>query len=172
MLVRAMINRIKAFFSDHGRRASAGGGSRHSHDELHLAAAALLVEAAQLDGDFEARERTKISELLRSRFGLNGAEAETLIATATAAQEANSQLLPYTRIIKQQFSEDERVELVEMLWEVAYADNVLHDFEANLLRRIGGLIYVPDRERGEAKKRVLKRLKITATGKPKTAGTD
>jgi uncharacterized tellurite resistance protein B-like protein len=50
------------------------------------------------------------------------------------------------------------VELIEMLWEVAYADGVLDEYEDSLLRRVGGLIYVPDRERGEARRRVLKRL--------------
>jgi len=49
---------------------------------------------------------------------------------------------------------------VEMLWEVVYADGVLHDYEANLLRRIGGLIYVSDMDRGNARKRVMTRLGI------------
>ena len=47
-----------------------------------------------------------------------------------------------------------------MLWEVAYADGVLHDYEANLMRRVGGLIYVTDRDRGDARRRVLERLGI------------
>jgi uncharacterized tellurite resistance protein B-like protein len=51
------------------------------------------------------------------------------------------------------------VDLIEMVWEVAYADGELHDYEANLLRRLGGLLYVSDRERGEARKRVLARLR-------------
>ena len=55
----------------------------------------------------------------------------------------------------------ERVELVEMLWEVVYADGRVDPFEANLLRRIGGLIYVSDRERGAARKRVAARLGVT-----------
>ena len=57
-----------------------------------------------------------------------------------------------------EFAFEERVELIEMLWEVAYAYGVLDEYEDSLLRRVGGLIYVPDRERGEARQRVLKRL--------------
>jgi uncharacterized tellurite resistance protein B-like protein len=56
--------------------------------------------------------------------------------------------------------------IIEMLWEVVYADGVLHDYEANLLRRIGGLIYVSDRDRGAARKRVMKRLGIDKTRTP------
>ena len=56
---------------------------------------------------------------------------------------------------------EERIELIEMIWEVVYADGELHDYEANLLRRLGGLLYVSDRERGDARKRVLARLRQT-----------
>ena len=153
-----MINRIKALFGEREGRGSGASGA-HSDDELHLAAAALMVEAACLDGDFDDRERAKIDALLRQRFALTDDETRTLLEIATAEQGIRHQLLPYTRIIKERFSEAERIELVEMLWEVAYADAELHDYEANLLRRIGGLIYVSDRDRGAARQRVLARLR-------------
>jgi uncharacterized tellurite resistance protein B-like protein len=66
--------------------------------------------------------------------------------------------LSFTRTIKDGYSPEDRVEIIEMLWEVAYADGVLHDYEANLLRRVGGLIYVSDQDRGDARKRVLTRM--------------
>ena len=56
-----------------------------------------------------------------------------------------------------------------MLWEVAYADGVLHDYEANLLRRVGGLIYVNDRERGDARRRVLARIDADGADNEETA---
>lgn len=62
-------------------------------------------------------------------------------------------------MIKDRFDEKERIRLVEMLWEVVYADGQAHDYEANLLRRIAGLIYVADRDSGAARKRVLARRK-------------
>jgi uncharacterized tellurite resistance protein B-like protein len=64
----------------------------------------------------------------------------------------------FTTAIKDGFEPAERVELIEMLWEVVYADGQLHDYEASLLRRIAGLLYVSDRNSGEARKRVLARL--------------
>jgi uncharacterized tellurite resistance protein B-like protein len=147
-----MIERLKALF---------GGGEARAlprePDELPLAAAVLLVEAARLDGSFDAAERATIERLLVERFGFASDEAVGLLAEAEAAQAARQQLLPYTRVIKQRFDAAERVQLVEMLWEVVYADDVLHDHEASLLRRIGGLIYVSDRDRGAARQRVLER---------------
>ncbi|PKQ01791.1 MAG: TerB family tellurite resistance protein, partial [Alphaproteobacteria bacterium HGW-Alphaproteobacteria-12] len=59
------------------------------------------------------------------------------------------------------YSEEERVGVIEKMWEVVYADGVLDDYEANLLRRVAGLIYVPDRESGQARQRVIARLGIT-----------
>jgi uncharacterized tellurite resistance protein B-like protein len=158
----AMINRIKTLFA--GRPAMGGTGDEaggHSHDELQLAAAALLIEAATLDGHYGEAEQAAIDGLLRRKFNLNDDEAESLHDLAVAEQSAANQLLGFTHVIKDRYTHEERIELIEMAWEVAYADGQLHAYEANLLRRLGGLLYVSDRERGEARKRVLARLRST-----------
>jgi len=130
----------------------------HSFEERQLAAAALMVEAATMDSSFDAAERGRIAELVRDRFALGADEAADLIVEAERAVRASVQWHGFTSAIKDGFDHAERVELVEMLWEVAYADGRLHDYEASLLRRIAGLLYVSDRESGEARKRVLARL--------------
>ena len=155
-----MINRVKALFAERGGRPH-GGGERHSDEELRLAAAALLVEAALMDDCFDQAERETVRRLLGARFGLAPEEADDLIAEAESAVAESAQLHAFTRVVKDHFSQEERVGLIEMLWEVAYADGELHDFEASLLRRVGGLIYVTDRERGAARKRVMARLGLT-----------
>lgn len=152
-----MINRIKALFSGQAGKDTVEAG-QHSHDDLQLAAAALLVEAACLDGHYSDAEQVTIDSLLRQRFGLNEDEARTLHDLAVTEQSQANQLLGFTRVIKDRYSPEERIELIEMAWEVAYSDGELHDYEANLLRRLGGLLYVSDRDRGEARKRVLARL--------------
>ena len=83
---------------------------------------------------------------------------EDLIASGQAAVERSHQLFAFTRIVKQGFDFDERIRMIEMLWEVAYADGELHDYEASLVRRVAGLIHVADRDAGQARKRVLARL--------------
>jgi uncharacterized tellurite resistance protein B-like protein len=130
----------------------------HSFEERQLAAAALLVEAATMDSSFDAAERGRIAELVQERFALGADEAADLIAEAERAVAASVQWHGFTSAIKDGFDHAERVALIEMLWEVAYADGRLHDYEASLLRRIAGLLYVSDRESGEARKRVLARL--------------
>ena len=149
-----MINRIKSLLTGARARPQAAAEAKAAGD-LHLAAAALLVEAAWLDQDFDESERCRIIALVKKRFGLSAAEAETLVVAAEEEVHGATQILPFTRLIKDSFSHAERIEMVEMLWQVVYADGVLHDHEAALMRQIGGLVYVSDQERGAARKRVL-----------------
>jgi uncharacterized tellurite resistance protein B-like protein len=157
MIGKAMLNRIKALLFDDGRPA-AQAGTMPRPDELEVAAAALLVEAAQMDERYEEQERTKIAALMRAHFGLSEEEVESLLSEAQRRVDESHQLFGFTRIVMERFSYDERVQLMEMLWEVAYADGKLHDYEASLIRRVAGLIHVPDRESGDARKRALGRL--------------
>lgn len=123
-----------------------------------MAAAVLLIEAARLDGTFDASERETIRRALARHFALSEGETDELIALAEAMQADSVELSRFTRAIKEGYEPSQRVEILEMLWEVVLADGDLHAYEANLLRRIGGLIYVSDRENGEARQRVLARL--------------
>jgi uncharacterized tellurite resistance protein B-like protein len=150
-----MLDRIHRLLSGRPPEAQPAG---HSFEERQLAAAALMVEAATMDSTFEAAERDRIGELIQERFALGAEEAADLIAEAERAVAASVQWHGFTSAIKDGFDHAERVELIEMLWEVTYADGRLHDYEASLLRRIAGLLYVSDRESGEARKRVLARL--------------
>ena len=132
----------------------------HGPDELQLAAAALLVEAARMDDDYTASERALIGMLLRDRFDLCDADTEALLVAADTATEDLVEVYGFARRVKDAFAPEERVRMIEMLWEVVYADSEVHDYEANLLRRVAGLIYVSDKESGDARKRVLDRMGI------------
>ncbi len=152
-----MINRIKSFFVDHHARTETAGG-HHTVDEFHLAAASLLVHAASVDAHFGDDERATILRLIETRLELGKEDAVALFEAANEAADRSIQLHGFTHAVKNGFSYDERVGLIEMLWEVVYADGKLDEFESQLMRRIGGLIYVDDRDRGMARKRVLARL--------------
>lgn len=125
-----------------------------------MAAAVLMVETARLDGAVQDAERDRIQSLLARRFGLTPWVAARLAARAerTATESVAWQGLTHT--LKEALGEAERIEILEMLWEVAYADGALHDYEASLLRRVAGLLYVSDRDNGEARLRVMAKLGI------------
>ncbi len=160
-----MIGRIKSLFAAAGVEPpppSAAPGV----DELHLAAAALLAEVAYGDGQFDEAERDAVERLVRTRFSLSEAEAGRLVTLGDRAASDASHLIRFTRVIKENFSHAERVELIEMIWEVVYADGERHAYEDSLMRRIAGLIHVSDRDRGAARKRVLARLELNGHEAP------
>lgn len=126
-------------------------------DGLQMAVAALLVEAAWRDDVFDQEERRTIEQVLTGHFAISGDEAKDLVA-AVEAQGQAGQLFGFTSKVVKAWEEPDRIKLIEMLWEVAYADGVLDPHEDALIRKVAGLIYVTDQERGFARKRVRARL--------------
>ena len=126
-----------------------------------LAIAALLVEAAKSDGIYQEGDRSVVAGLLRRLFGGGEAEAEQLVAAAERALAQSVQLFRFTRQIVEQVAPEQRVRIIEFLWEAVYADRILTADEDSLVRRVAGLLYVSDRDRGAARLRVLKRLGIS-----------
>lgn len=160
MLRTLMFSKIKAFLD--GADATADG-DESGDDSYTAAAVAVLVEAAFLDGNFDDSERATIAGIMVDRFGLSAEDATKLIDDAAGRAGGANNVYAATRIIKDEFSDAERIDVVEMLWEVAYADGQLHDYEANLVRRVAGLLYVKDRDSGQARKQVLQRLGLEDT---------
>jgi uncharacterized tellurite resistance protein B-like protein len=148
-----VIDRILQLLAGHSAEPGTG-----RPDELQLAVAALLVEAARMDDHFDAAERAVIERLLATRFKLTPEATRRLLDAAERAADRSTQLFRFTHLAVQRLDAAERVRLIEMLWEVAYADGTLDPDEDALLRRIAGLLYVSDRERGEARQRALQRL--------------
>jgi uncharacterized tellurite resistance protein B-like protein len=126
--------------------------------ELELAVAALLIEAARMDEHFDAAERSTIERLLGERFDLTPEAVSKLVEAAEHTVRDTAQYFPFTREISKRLSMEQRVGIIEMLWEVAYADGVLDPHEDMLLRQIAGLIHVPDRDRGLARQRAREKL--------------
>ncbi|PWC77548.1 TerB family tellurite resistance protein [Azospirillum sp. TSH64] len=154
-----MLNRIRSLFTGEHDGAEPG------EDALQAAAAALMVEAARTDDTISEAERDRILSVVRRHFKLSEEEAQDLLSAAVFDTEDVSPYLRYVSVIMDRCPPGHRLWIIEMLWEVAYADGVLNDLESSLLRRIGGLLHISDVERGEARKRVLARL-----GLPDDAG--
>ncbi len=151
-----MIAALKKFISD--PRVQDRAEDKDQSDVVESAAAALLVEAALADGSFDDTERTQIQDVLDHLFDLSENDIQTLIADAEQAVANSNQLYGFTRTVKDTLEYDRRVEMMQMLWEVVYADGQLDDFEANLVRRVSGLLYVTDQDSGRARKAALDQL--------------
>ena len=149
-----MIDRVLDFLT--GRTAPDPAGRT---DELELAVAALLIEAARMDDTFDTPERAMIERVLAERFDLSPDAVGALVDAAESAVAQSTQFFPFTQQIVKHIDPEDRVQILEMMWEVAYADGTLDPQEDALLRRIAGLIHVPDQERGLARQRALEKLK-------------
>ena len=129
-----------------------------SYDRVAAATAALLIETAVMDGEFDIDECATIRRLLIERFGISGNDVDKLIVETEQAVANAVELFSFTRVLRGDFDHGDRIKMIEMMWEVAYSDGAVHDYEANLIRRATGLLHVSDRESGEARKRVLDQL--------------
>ena len=123
-----------------------------------IVASALMIELALVDGEMDLKERKLISNLLAKRFNIETKMITAIIEEAIEKVDRASDLYGFTRKINQVFNHDERIELIGMLWEVVYADEIVQDFEVSTMRRLTGLLHITDRESGEARKRVLEGL--------------
>ncbi len=147
-----MFDTFKNFISDFvdgGKHPSAFG-----EDDYRLAAAALLVHAATIDGAMTDSERLKLYAVLKQGFQLDDAATDELIAKATAAEQELVDLYHFTHSLNRALNEDGRARIIEMMWQIVYADGHRDELEDNLLWRAADLLGVSPQERIALRRRV------------------
>ena len=147
-----MLARLKTILS--------GAPPKNTADDLRVAVAALLVEAAWSADGFGADERGTITRLLQDRFGISADEAEALLEAGDKAGRNTVHMLRFTKEVLHGMEHEQRVGMVEMLWDVAYADGHLDAEEERLITKVAGLLYVSPGERSAAKRRAQARKGI------------
>jgi uncharacterized tellurite resistance protein B-like protein len=128
--------------------------SQFAENDYRLAAAALLVHAAAIDGEMSQSERDKLHALIKQCFSLEDAAADELIAKATAAEQESVDLYHFTQALNRSLDEPGRARVIEMMWEIVYADGQRDELEDNLLWRAADLLGVSPRERIELRRRI------------------
>jgi uncharacterized tellurite resistance protein B-like protein len=127
-----------------------GGGEREdaiSEDRCRLAAAALLFHVTAIDGVVSEDERLLLRDLLKRRFELGEADVDELIGAAEAADREAVDLYGFTSVLKRQLDAKDRERIVEMMWELVFADGKVHEFEDNLVWRAAELLGVSSQAR-------------------------
>ena len=120
--------------------------------ESVIGISALLVHAANIDEIYSDHEKDLVRDFIKSY--LNDEDPNEVLKEAEKIESNSNQLLNYTNIIKQN-SLDIKKDIIEHLWKVIISDNSIDQYEANLMRRICGLIYLPDKECAEIKLKLL-----------------
>jgi uncharacterized tellurite resistance protein B-like protein len=133
-------------------------GEKHpagfDEDDYRLATAALLIHAAAIDGNIADAERNLLHAMLKQRFNLDDDTTDKLVEAATAAEHEAVDLYHFTSKLNRSLDEEGRLRLIEMMWQIAFADGRVTEFEDNLIWRAADLLGVSSHERLALRERV------------------
>ena len=150
-----MLDGLRQFISD---IVSPDGEKRaFDEDDYRLAATALLIHIVSLDGEPTAIEKRKLHSLIETSFKLDRGAADQLIALATRAENDSVDLYRFTSVIMREVDLKGRRRIVEMMWEMVFADGKVTEFEDNVLWRAADLLGISGRDRIELKHAVQAR---------------
>lgn len=148
-----MFDTLKTFLQD-----LTGNADEQQFDETdpRLAAAALLVHTISIDGEIASEEKVMLQNALQKKYQLTPEETSELIDEASVADKEAVDLYGFTSVLKRKLGEEERLDILAMVWDMVYADGVVHEFEDNLVWRIAELLGISSRDRMILKKRAGK----------------
>ncbi len=147
-----MISRLKIFFEQHLTVVNVESEEAIEH-RLQLASAVLLLEVAQADRDYTELEKEKICEAIASKFSLSENEIKGLMQRAATKSHEATDYHQFTSLINKEFTIEQKIRLVELMWQVAYADNELDSHEDHFIRKISELLYLRHNEMLSARER-------------------
>ena len=145
-----MFSNLKAAIKKVTSKAS--GEEEYKGEDIQ-AVIVLLLEACQIDGETDNVEIEYVTNLLINKFNFTQSEAEENINKTLKNNGERIEIFSQIKIILNEMDHNERIEVIEMMWGVILSDGVVDDFEANLMRRMNGLLYVSGIESAEAKER-------------------
>lgn len=131
------------------REMSGGDGAQplFQDGDCRVAVAALMVQLVSVDGVIDAAEQERLKDVLKKRFSLSDKETKDLIAIAHEREKEAVDLYGFTSVLKRELDEEGRIEIIEMMWELVFADGEIHEFEDNLVWRVAELLGVSRRDR-------------------------
>tara|TARA_B110000014_G_scaffold206191_1_gene156847 strand:+ start:116 stop:562 length:447 start_codon:yes stop_codon:yes gene_type:complete len=146
-----VLDAIKSFFS----AELSLGNDEDEQCKIQLAAAALLIELSRADYQRDPEEQVAIEAALKKGFELSDEQLAQLVDLAEQENQDATSLYQFTNLIKDEYSPEQRFELVKMLWQVAMADGEISKYEDHLIRKIADLIYLPHSQFIKAKLEVI-----------------
>lgn len=149
-----MITKLQKFFEQYlGKEAEAVIPLER---RLQMASASLMVEMLHVDEQVTTEEDDKLRQLLKQRFNLDSSEIESLIDLAHNEKHEATDYYQFTSLLNTHYSQQQKIDLVADLWQLAYADHELDKYEEHLLRRLSELLHVPHQDFIRTKHKILK----------------
>ena len=118
--------------------------------------AALLIHAAKIDENFSKSEETIIKQALL-QIGVKNENLEKIFLDGKKIEENSNQILEFTKEVKN-MAENDKIKIVETLWKIIYSNNEADIYETNLMRRLGGLLYIDNKLMGDIKERIKNKI--------------
>jgi uncharacterized tellurite resistance protein B-like protein len=148
-----MINTIKQFF-EKNIQTSSEPADKISEHSLQLATAALMIEMMRADAEISEDEKNSITRTIKLKFGLSEDETETILRLAEDEISRSTGYFEFTSLINKGYTNEQKLKVVEHLWEIAYSDSALDKYEEHMVRKIADLIHVSHKDFIDAKLRV------------------
>ena len=124
-------------------------------DTVQIAISTLMIQTAVYDGIFDEQEKSKILELIKKYFNFNEDQKLALFKIAIKVNDDSNDMQQFTRVLNDNLSEEEKLNIIEMLWKIIISDGHIDDYENTLIRKISGLLYISDRDVGQIKKKLI-----------------
>ncbi|MBN1849353.1 MAG: TerB family tellurite resistance protein [Deltaproteobacteria bacterium] len=155
-----MIDLVKRFFSQHSDDVLKKNDVSH---DICMAACALLLEMAHIDNEFSESESDKIISILKKDFDLSEQYANELIRKTEEELQGSIDLWQFTNLINQNYSMEEKIRIIEMVWKIAYSDGKLDKHEDYLVHKLANLLRLTHKQLIDVKLQVLKHLEKRAS---------
>lgn len=149
-----MIDVVKRFFGKAKAESTEAPRSDSKHD-IRVATCALLVEIARIDENFSPEEMNTILAILKEKYGLAPEHADALIAEAERELENSVDLWQFSRLINENYTNDEKIEIIETLWRIVYVDGKMDEHEHYLMNKLKNLLRLSHDQLIAAKLKVL-----------------
>lgn len=149
-----MIDVVKQFFSKATAEVSQGANHDTEHD-IRVATCALFVEIARIDEKFTDAEMEAILSILKEKYGLSQEHADALIAEAEKELEKSVDLWQFAKLINDNYSNEEKIEIIETLWRIVYVDGKMDAHEHYLMNKLQSLLRLTHDQLITAKLKVL-----------------
>lgn len=149
-----MIDVVKRFFGKAGTEVSKDANQNAVHD-IRVATCALFVEIARIDDKFTEAEMETILSILKQKYGLSPDHADTLIAEAERELKKSVDLWQFTNLINENYSNEEKIKIIEIFWQIVYVDGKMDQHEHYLMNKLQNLLRLTHDQLIAAKLKVL-----------------
>ena len=144
-----MFNKLKSIFDKKIEEEN------EQFDTVQIAISTLMIQTAVYDGVFDEQEKSKILELIKKYFNFSEDQKLSLFKIAMKVNDDSNDMQQFTRTLNDNLSEEEKLNIIEMLWRIIISYGHIDDYENTLIRKISGLLYISDRDVGQIKKKLI-----------------